>query len=230
MNPTFFSLNSTGAPGSPGGGGGGGESEAVALEDDFDRANSSSLGADWTEVVGSMSISGSFLLFNSGSFSSNLAMNTTPVGVTTQYQRCTFSFGTGSIIFSFVFRATSNTGAGYAINLMPGNNEIEWFRYSNVATGAGSQQIGGTSVITISNGDTFGVTVDGLGDNTIVRVWRNPTGLPSAANNWNGDTTPNLTLTSNPTTPADTGTLLGVYALMENSADCAINDWFGGSL
>lgn len=220
MKPIFFGQN-TGASGS---------GEASAFSDDFNRADSSSLGSNWTEVVGGAVIGSNQLIVTSGSWNSNLVMWNTPVGLTTQYQKATLILGSGDTLSTFVFRATSNTGQGYSISFDKAADIVSWYRYSNLATGAGSQQIGTNQALTVSNGDIMGVTLDGFGNNTVVRVWRNPSGLPLSAANWNGDTTPSITLTSNPTSPCDTGLLIGLYGIGENTNGQAFDNWFGGSL
>ena len=219
MKPIFFGQNA-----------GAGSSEAVALSDNFNRADSTNLGANWTEVLGGMQIASNFLLVIPGDFADNLTMHNTPVGVTTQYQRVRFILGASPSYPAMMFRCTGNTGAGYSVAFGSAENLVQWWRISNIATGAGATQIGTNQSIDIEDSDVFGVTLTDFGDNTVVRIWRNPSGLPITAANWNGDTSPDVSLTSNPPTPADIGTRLGLWCQVENDNGFGFDDWSGGSL
>jgi hypothetical protein len=227
MTPTFFGQNISTSTGTGGGGGGG---TGVALTDDFNRANSSTVGGLWTQVAGNCDISSNTLLAVSGTYAHNCLRHNTAVASITQYMKATFSgWGSNDAFIGFIFRwAVANTGPSYVVTFSALADDVTWARYSN--TSAASYTTISTGSLSVVGGDTFGVTVDGTGTNTTVRVWRNCTGLPSAANNWNGDTTPSLTFTTNPPTPVDTGTGLGLALAPETSNGVYVDQWWGGSL
>ena len=227
MTPTFFALNST----TTGTGGGGGGGSGVAVSDDFNRANSGTPGGSWTQATGNCDISSNTLLGVSGSYALNLVRHSTEMGSLTQYMKANMSgWGTDFAYIIFFFRwGATNSSPSYGVIISAQEDEVAWYRFSNTS-GNSYSAIGSAQAISVNGGDAFGVTVDGTGTNTIVRVWRNCTGLPTAANNWNADTTPSLTFTTNPPTPVDSGTSLGVGLVCENSSGVYIDNWFGGSL
>lgn len=80
----------------------------------------------------------------------------------------------------------------------------------------------------IANNDTFGVTITGTGNGTIVRVWKNPTGLPVSPSNWDGDVTPDITFTNDPASPIDTGLYIGFAGASGGGNGREVYGFFGG--
>ena len=209
---------------------GGVPSSEVDVSDDFNRANSSTVGGSWTEITGNCSISSNTLLGVSGSLVQNLVRHSEPMASLTQYMKAIMSgWGTADAYITFIFRwGASNSSQSYGVSFSAIGDGVSWFRYIN--TSAGSYDPIDSGAITVNGGDNFGVIVDGLGNNTVVRIWRNCTGLPVSASNWNGDTTPTLAFSTNPFPALDTGTSIGVGISCADSNSAYIDNWFGGSL
>ena len=201
----------------------------AAYSDDFNRANSSTLGSSWNENVSGVSILDNALGFiSTGAYSS--AVWTQPVPISCQYQKAMVSWTAGKdCLIGMLFRCSNTTsGSCYKIVFETATDTVYWDSVPNMTSPSSSTSIG-TASLTIAPGNTIGITLELLGNNTIVRIWLNPTGLPTRANNWNGDTTPNLTMTQNPATPRDAGTFLGLIgAPLEADADLEWDDWYGG--
>jgi hypothetical protein len=77
-----------------------------------------------------------------------------------------------------------------------------------------------STALVLDDGDVVGVTVSGTGNDTVVRIWKNPTGTsPDSVSSWGSDTTPDVTFTDNPATPVDSGAYAGLLAYTYGIAD-----------
>jgi concanavalin A-like lectin/glucanase superfamily protein len=200
-----------------------------AYSDDFNRANSTNVGSSWNENLSGVQIQSNALNFtNTGNFSSVVWTQAVPVSA--QYQKATVNWQAGtSNAPSFLFRCSNTTtGSAYAITFWTASDSVTWDNLPNMT---GSSTNIATASLQIFPGDTLGVTVELTGNNTVVRIWKNPTGLPTRANDWNGDTTPDVTFTQNPATPRDAGTFIGLSgAPIDVGANLTWDNWFGGGV
>jgi hypothetical protein len=201
----------------------------AAYSDNFNRANSSTVGASWNENITGVQIVSNQVQFTfTGGYTS--IVWTQPVAVSAQYAKVSIDWAPGQpIIAGFLFRCSNTSnGTGYRLVWDSTADIIYWQQVSNMTTTGGGTDIA-SAAFSINVGETIGATLELTGNNTIVRVWKNPTGLPSRANNWNGDTTPDVTFTQNPATPRDAGTFIGLIGFAgTSSADLLLDDWFGG--
>jgi hypothetical protein len=197
----------------------------ASFSDDFNRADSTNLGANWTEAAGFASIATNRLSLDNVGFGTNWVV-TTAAFAATQYVKVTFADGPTSDFPQIVLRYADGTSAFYAIEVAAGSGGVDWYNYVEHDPGTAVKVDEGA--LAVADGDTIGVTVEGTGNNTTVRVWRNPAGLPSAADDWNGDTTPDVTMTGNPPAPADAGTKVGVGGF--SSTPLLFDDFFAGDL
>jgi hypothetical protein len=196
------------------------------VSDDFNRADSASLGSNWTEIGGNTSIVSNKLKGQSVS-GWDLNIFNTAVGVN-QYVRITpSSGGSGAGNFNYAFlRYTDASTPYYAIEFNNNDGVVKWYEVTGVIIGA-TTETGGALSGWGAIDQPLGVTIEGTGNNTVIRIWANCSGIPSTTTNWNGDTTPDMILTGNPTTPANTGTKVGCGFWQEGSAT-PIEDFFGG--
>ena len=194
-------------------------------DDDFDRT---SLGGDWHEIVGTVTCSSNILLFVEGG-QPNSVLFDEPVTGLTQYQKAKLILGGGAtVVVGFIFRASGDNGPAYMVAFDVGD-DVYWYRYSDIGESDGEEEIA-TQGMTVASNDVMGVTIEGTGNSTVVRIWRNPSGLPNSATDWNGDTSPTLTLTADPATPVNSGLNIGVTGIISNNNGAGMDDWFGGSL
>ena len=86
-----------------------------------------------------------------------------------------------------------------------------------------------TSATTWANTDVAGITWTGTGDNTVIRIWKNPTGnTPDSATSWGSDTTPDISFTANPGANAvDSGGGTGISATVDSGTLILDNYYFG---
>jgi hypothetical protein len=203
----------------------------AAFSDDFNRANGA-LGANWTVGDGAADVETNAWRMQTGSFGDVVSVfSGTPCNTANQYVKATF----GSVTTQYpalIFRYTDGSSPFYMFLFDGGNGEIQWYYYANVSSsgvqiGTPPTVAGGWNV-----GDEVGITLNGTGANTDVRIWKNCTGLPSAADNWNGDTSPDATyLTTDPAGNAvDTGTLVGLGGQQSAANSCKFDDFFGGDI
>jgi hypothetical protein len=207
-------------------GGGGGP---AAFSDNFDRADGASLGANWSEEAGDASIFSNTYRLVTGSFGVVTSVHNTSTGSTTQYIK--ISLSGIDVQYPWVVFRYLNSSSGYYTLQMDGNTgTVDWYYFSDATDASGDAIGSGGTFGSDLVGDTIAFTITGTGTSTVVRGWLNPTGLPSAADNWNGDTTPEFTLTDDPATAANTGQLVGIGGQTGTANTVRINDFFGGGL
>lgn len=199
-----------------------------AFSDDF--AGTGALSASWTVAAGSADRSADKYRVRTGSFGNQISVYTgTLAGSLTQYARITFGI---TINYPWLlFRYTDASSPFYAIQFEGTTGSVFWYHFANAA--ASGTQIGATIDIGGDmTGVVTGVTITGTGANTDIRVWRGITGLPSAADNWNGDTTPDGDwLTTDPAGNAvDSGQIIGIGAQTSVADTVLLEDFFGGGL
>ena len=212
----------------PAGGGAGNE----AFSDDFIRANSTNLGANWTEAAGNGSIASNRLSVTADAYVENVyAYTGTTCDTANTYVRAVLTTAAGSNYPAIVLRYSAAGSPMYSIVFSMTEDRVEWIRKATASDGAGVTvgSTGGNGTQTVTQGDTWAVTIDGTGTSTVVRCWRNPTGnTPTSNANWGGDTTPDITLTDNPASPVDTGNNVGLGGATNASENIQWTAFFGG--
>lgn len=204
-------------------GGGGG----AAFSDDFNRADGDSLGANWTEAAGDADIASNHYRISTGSFGMVTSVHNTATGTTTQYIKV--SSGPDFQYPHLVLRYVDSSSGYYTLQIDGNTGGVEWYYFANAADTSGDL-IGSGSLGAAVTSATIGATITGTGTSTVVMMWRNPTGLPSTSANWNGDTTPEVTLTDNPATPCDTGQKVGLGGQVGTADLTYFDDFYGGGL
>jgi hypothetical protein len=198
----------------------------AAFSDDFNRTDSDSLGANWTEAGNDAKIAGNQFVTVTGGFASVVAIYSgTACNTLSQYVKTTMSDGGGINICSYYFRFTDASTEHYEVRLDANNSLFRWFHWD---------QIGGTATEIASVAHSFsfpltvGIMVYGTGNDTVVDVWVGPTGLPTGDGNWNGDNTPSYSLTTDPGNPVDTGSKVGIGG--QTNVEVIHDDFFGGDV
>lgn len=204
----------------------------VSFSDDFNRADAATLGANWTVLAGNgMSVSNNQAIATEydSQYDKNAAVYNTNTATVSQYAKVTINGGeaAGNGIYPQILLRVNGTNECYSIEIKPNENLIELQYYTNAA---GSATVIASASTAIATNDTFAVTVSGTGNSTVWRVWINPTGLPTAADNWDGDTTPTATFTDDPAVAADTGLGVGLAVYVQLNVYCKLDDFFGGDI
>ena len=215
MNPVFFGQNQLQGAGS----------SYVTYSDDFNRATSDIPGVDWAEF-GDADVVSNTLRFSIGDETSAAIWKTALNGLT-QWAKFRVTWLNGGNYFGPYFRLADFTGGslGYSIAFYDDGNTCGWYTST---LDVGSALISESS-LTVANGDTYGITVQGTGNNTVVRVWRLPTGFPVSSSNWNGDNNPDLTFLTNPSSSRE-GFYVGMWGYPGASGNnLSIYDWFAGT-
>ena len=206
-----------------GGGGGGG---ASAVNDDFNRG---SLGANWTVADGGAIIAGSTELnFTEGSFGENIIIYS--AGITSDGAGyVSFTKRDGDTYPMIIFRYTNSTSPFYALEF--DNSSVNWVRRSQIG-GTNSQVNASGGTGSFGDNQRIGMTYIGTGDSTIVRVWNIGTsrGLPTTADSWDGDSTPEATFTDNPASPVNTGGYVGLGSYQGSANQAFMDDFRAGPL
>lgn len=215
---------SGGVNASSGGGGG-----CNTFSDNFDRANGA-LGANWSQWGGTADINSNSYRLGSGSFANITSVYTTSTNCTTQYVRFTTNAAFSQYPWIAV-RGTNSSSGYYTLQLDGASATVEWYYFANASASSGTQ-IGSTQMLGggAFGAETFCVTITGTGTSTVVRVWRGCTNTPSAADNWDGDTTPNVTFTDDPGTAVDSGGYVGIGGQQGSANTNLLDNFFGGGL
>jgi hypothetical protein len=207
-----------------------------AGSDNFNRANNVDIGFNWAECQSTGLIVNANQLYFTNFSAYEMAFWQTNRFKADQYIGFNIVSVTGAPLFYFFFRYTSFELPYYSLVFdTTGAGTITWYHCTagdfNAAT---FTQIGTSAWPAAWTGYNMplGITLEGAGNNTVIRIWVNTTGLPSATDNWNGDTTPDITFTQNPpvTKNVDTGEIVGLAVWGVSPADWRIDNWFCGDL
>lgn len=212
--------------------GGGGQ----AFAEDWNCGDSDSPTCDltWTELSGDADISGNALLLYSQSYEKIVVVSSSALNTANGYCKFTYTgvdSGSGKYVH-LVFRYTNNTSKYYYLEFQTNENVISWGMYDNVSD-LESTVLNTDQSVTVTQNDSFGVTWTGTGDDTVIRVWRNPTSnTPISASEWDsGDTTPDASWTTNPGASAvDSGTLVGFEGFQSSFGEIVIDNAYFGDL
>lgn len=206
-----------------------------AFSDDFERAT---LGDNWTVAAGTIGINtNQYFNPTAGSYAANFAIyDATALDTVSQYVKVSCPAGSDGWYPQIMLRSSVNGAAHfYAIEIDTSTDgALVWYEYEGVS-GTANQITTGTLGATFI-GHTVGITITGTGANTDVRLWYDPTGLPTAADNWNGDTTPTVAWTTvDPTNvggndySVDTGNYVGLGGQF-TSGTVLLDNFFGGDI
>ena len=197
----------------------------VSFFDDFNRADSTNLGPNWTEFgIGDMSISSNALVGTANfSFGGMGAIYTgKQCSTINQYCKVTLDHSGGQYLYFGLLLRSSGVFDGYSFLIIQEDGATIW---------SGPQgQIWATSPTSLSYPLILAVTIKGTGDNTELRYWFNVTANApdSGGETWDG-AAPVFTFTQNPTIPNDSGNYIGVIALANDKAPIWDN-FYGGDI
>jgi hypothetical protein len=210
-----------------------GSSVVPITSDDFNRANGN-LGANWTVYAADpdIQIASNVASVNGGGFAENVGLYTgQPTSTVNQYVKGTYTSNNASNRYPMlVVRATNAASPMYKIYFYQAEDKVTWNRATSSSDGAFVEIQ--NAAMTVNTGDSFGVTITGTGNATVVRIWRNPVASqPISATEWDSGDSPTLTFTNDPTTPVDTGNVLGMGGEHDGATGGLTWDNFsGGSL
>lgn len=212
-------------------GGGGGGCTPASFSDNFDRADGDSLGANWTEAAGDADIYSNTYRLSTGSYGVITSVHNTSTGSGCTSQYAVAAVGVDSYYPWLVFRYTDSSSKYYVFQLDGNNAAVEWLKYDNAADSSGDSIETVDLGSAFSPGETLAITVEGTGDNTTIRLWRNVSGTPTSTTSWNGDTTPDGTMTGNPGANAvDTGDKVGIGGQQGSTDLVRLDNFAGGGL
>lgn len=187
-------------------------------------------GAGWTEQAScDMDVISGSLRTMAASFADHCAARTDTSLAADQYVKVTFlDPGSGSNFPRIYFRYTDSSSPHYVVTFTGASGVVEWERFAS---------IGGASE-TVQSGDhgaansyrTFGVTIEGTGTDTVIRVWVSPTNnTPTNISNWDSGSDPaDLSFTNNPTSAVDSGIRAGLGGVSSIAEGCRFDDVYGG--
>ncbi len=184
----------------------------ASFSDDFGRIDNPSLGANWTDDVAGDPQIVSFAWYpNTGSAKNMSVYSATTCSTANQYARIKFDIiGTGNYTGA-IFRYTNSSSPHYWVYFALTEQTVTWAYMTDVASG--NTDISAGTSITIAANDVFGITVNGTGTSTVVRIWRNPTALApdDGGATWDSNA-PTVTFTNDPPSPVNTGSAIGLMA------------------
>lgn len=184
----------------------------------FDNFNTDT-SANYVAWVGGFTIAGG-KIGNNGSAMAQTYNNAYSTNTINQYARIQNVGASGSDT-GVLFR-TTGSGGYYTVRLFS-DNKVYWVRFNN---GVFQQVVQITAFGSgMAANDNLAVTIAGTGNDTVVRVWKNPANnTPYSCSAWdNPSHSPTVTLTNNPSVAIDTGFKAG---LARNSSGNAFFDNF----
>jgi hypothetical protein len=181
----------------------------TTISDDFTRADSTSIGAAWVEVANDLDIFSNTLRVVTNGFADTIAMYDATTLANDHYLKAVF--GDANVQYPILaFRMTDGSSPFYMFYVDGNNGTVDWYHAAS-ATGTKTAIVTGQSFGAALPGANsgLGVTVEGTGTSTVIRVWRSPTAnAPTTPSLWDGNA-PALTLTTDPASPVNTGGKVG---------------------
>jgi hypothetical protein len=201
----------------------------TAVSDDFNRADSDSLGSNWTEANGDCDIVSNMLVPITGSFTNNLAVYTGQALNADQYVK--IQFGNAQTQYPIViFRYTDASSPFYVLFIDGSNGTWDWYRFANATDSGTSIQSGVTIGTLLSGSDNASFTIEGTGTSTVIRAWKNTTAdAPGSASLWDGSG-PAGSATNDPASPVNSGSYVGCGAQQGTASWNAINNFWAGDI
>lgn len=202
------------------------------FSDNFNRADGG-LGANWTNVAGGSAaqiLSNRFAAINSGYAENTNAYTGTACDSINQYVKATLVFFSGGFSYAeFGFRITDSSSPMYGVFFWLDEDQI------TIATKTTPADTGytsfGSAATTIADGQTWGITLSGTGNDLTVRGWLNPTNnTPDSATSWDSDTSPDIVITANPSSAVDSGNYVGLGGEQFGTLEVQYDNFFGGDI
>jgi len=195
--------------------------------DDFNRADSATLGTGWQELTGDFEILSNAAHPLLGSYAKNMAVYTGAfcTGIH-QYAKFTLTYTSQSYI-GVLFRYTNPSSKYMGAQFGSNEQQVFWTYYSSLAVSSTDID---AAAITFNNGDTYGITLSGVDTNTTLRIWRNPTAnAPTAGDLWDGGA-PTVTITTDPPTPVNSGVYIAIEAYSSTAGAPTIDNFYAGDI
>ena len=220
---TWISSPGKGSHAAAGGGGGGNE----AFSDTF--TGTGALSASWTNAAGGGTRDSDGWIPTASAWAENVSAYTgTACDTTQQYVKITLGTAGGGSYPGVIFRYTNASSPMYQVFMWSDEDQVTFVRKAT-AGDASPETVQTVTGVTIASGQAWGWTIAGSGSSVVIRGWLNPTGdTPTSSLNWGGDTTPDVTLNNNPTTPVDTGNFVGIGGEVNNLSNMKLDNFFGG--
>lgn len=198
-------------------GGGGG---LAAFSDDFNRADSDSLGANWTEADGDIDIFSNTARLGDGSFGENFAIYTA-TSCTTVNQYIKLTIVTENNYPQIPIRYTNSSSPFYYIEFS--NSSVDWFHTTQIG-GTDTQINSSPGTVSLYPGVVIGIAISGTGSSTEVKIWIDP-GSGTDPTTWGAA---DVTFTDNPPSPVDTGGYVGIGGVQSAANSVRYENFYGG--
>jgi hypothetical protein len=199
---------------------------AVSGAEDWNCADADSLTCDliWTEVNGDIDIASNAANLQGDAYASHFVAVPSVTVAADQCVAAALPFSGGFDYPSLIARYTNSSTAFYELNFAESEQIVQWIQFANVADFAGS--VITSSALTWVSTDRMGVCIEGANNSTVVRIWLNPTGAPTTVADWNGDSTPDVTLTEDPYSgPPNSGGLTGIGGYANTTLETYFDDF-----
>jgi len=191
---------------------------------------------NWTVDVGSITIvGGAAQAQNAGR--NFMHYKTLSCSTENQYARITITNkGTGWDYSGVIFRFRNSSSPFYSVAYSNAENRWIW-NYHPSASGVTTQICGPdtscANSLTASDGNIFGITLDGTGNNTVVRIWKwtsgTPPTAPTSASLWSGRSA-DSEMTINPPSPVDYNNSYTGILFYYSTTKPSIDDFYSGDI
>ena len=199
----------------------------TTVTDDFNRADSASLGGDWTEANGDAEIFSNTMRIVTGSFTNVFIPHNTALSGVDQYVK--LQLGADVQYPIIMFRYTDASSPFYALYVDGNAGTVDWAHLPTASGSSTTIEAAGSLGGNVANGgDTVSFTITGTGTSTTVRGWRNTTAnAPTDAATWDG-VGPAFTMVTDPGSPVNTGNQIGIGGTQGGAGSVLRYDNFWG--
>lgn len=203
-------------------GGGGGSTN---FSDEF--TGTGALSAEWEVVTTAFTRASDVLSYGNNSYSRATAVYTnTTLDADWQYIGVSNITMVANIYLDCMFRYTDAASPFYSVQIRSAEDQIEVNYHPTLA---GTRVTFNTNSLTIASGDSFVITLTGTGNSAVWRVWKNPsTMMATSATDVGGDTTPDVEVTTDPSTAVDTGGIVGLSGFADSATNIKVDSFYGG--
>lgn len=191
--------------------------------------NGVSPGSAWTVENGSFLLVTDTLDVRSGGWVNNVLRHNTACDTINQYVKVSLPTLIANAYPGIFFRITDDESPMYAVFLWAQEGKITFERLASVNTD-GLQEVQAINQ-TIEQGQTWGFTCVGEGNDVVVRGWLNPTAnAPDVGGATWDEAAPTVTFTANPTEPVDSGYYIGLGGQLLSPTQIQFDNFFGGDV
>jgi hypothetical protein len=202
----------------------------ASFSDSF-PSDGDSPGAGWAEQAGcDMDVVSGQLRTMAAGFAEHYAARTGTSLANDQWIKFTLANPAGGANFPRIgFRYTDSSSPFYQVTIDASGATFEWATAASV--GGSETAIQGPTLVGGGDGyGTYGMTIEGTGTSTVLRMWRTPSAdTPTSVSSWDGASDPaDVEFTNNPSSAVNSGPYIAIGGVTSAAQAIRFDNVFGG--